>query len=99
MMNTYRDDQRFTNHGGWNGQSLPSKRVLKQLDGGACASCGTRRYYLVLRVDARGGSPTVAARCSRCHEGNWRLSEERLVRDIERTSYGPVSPGAGARTQ
>lgn len=83
----------------WNGQSRPSLQALKELNGQACTSCGARHYYLVLRVNARGSSATLAARCSHCHEGNWCLSEDRLARDIEQTRGTSPRRHVGERLQ
>jgi len=60
-------------------------QVLKELNGQACHSCGTRRYYLVLRMSAHDEGGKLVARCSRCHCGRGYLSEELLSRDIDRT--------------
>lgn len=80
-------------------QPLPSKHVLKELDGRACDSCGARHYYLVLRVNARGDSPTLSARCSRCHEGSRFLSEARLAIDIEQALWKPTCRNVGQQTR
>ncbi len=83
----------------WSGQPLPSAQVLKRLEGRPCAFCGVRHYYLVLRVETCGGGPTLAARCSLCHEENWSLSEDRLARDIEQAPWRPTYRNAGLQRQ
>ena len=67
-------------------RTFPSNRVLGELSGAACASCGDPHYYLVLRVGARDASAELAARCCGCHGTRGWLSESRLIRDIERTA-------------
>ena len=97
-MKVHHDRQRSPGRN-WSGEPLPSAQVLKELEGRPCACCGTRQYYLVLRMKARGDGPTLAARCSRCHEGNWSLSEDRLARDIEQTPWEPTYRNAGLQRQ
>ncbi len=92
-------DRRRSPDRSWSGLPLSSAQVLKELEGRPCAFCGARQYYLVLRVEARGDGPTLAARCSRCHEGNWSLSEDRLARDIEQTPWEPSYRNARLQRQ
>lgn len=97
-MGIHQDFQRSA-AGRFSGQPLPSKQVLKELEGRGCDSCGGRQYYLVLRVNARGGNPILISRCSRCHEGSRYLSEDRLARDIEQAPWRPIYRNAGLQRQ
>ena len=55
------------------------KRILKNLIGPACASCGKVLYHLVIRkcLPSRFGSFT--ARCCHCHR-----AQELTLSDLER---------------
>ncbi|TKS59511.1 MAG: hypothetical protein EWM72_02079 [Nitrospira sp.] len=87
-MNPCRDSERLVGQR-WRGTPLLSTQVFKELTGLACASCGARHYYLVLRVSAWSQGTSLAARCSRCHEPRRCLSEDRLVQDIEQAARMP----------
>ncbi len=75
-----------------NGKRGQAPQVLEELNGQACHSCGTRRYYLVLRMSARDEGAMLVARCSRCHGAREVLSEELLANDIEQTTRQWVVP-------
>ena len=50
------------------GQGIEGFQVVRDLEGSACAQCGSRRYFLVFHVRSDGRNGTLAGCCSRCRK-------------------------------